>query len=315
MNRPQSGVALITAMLVVSLAGILSISLLEQLNYDTQRTLNLFRMEQSHLYNTAAADITRGLLRLDVTNNNQHDTLEEIELFNGNMSSYPVEGGSASMQIADRQSCFNLNSVSPENSNAVQQQQMYLRLLSTLGIDPSLRQSLLDSLVDWVDEDSDRRDYGAEYGEYLNQQPPYRSANTAMSSISELRLIKGYSNDVFETLRPFVCVRPITSIAININTASAEVIESVDGLAGFSEQIMTEREGSPFDTIDTFQNYVRTTLQVQQFNSNGIQVYSEYFLLRSSTTLGNSSHSLYSVIFRDQNNGDTHIIRQARDEL
>ncbi len=312
-HRFSKGVALITAMLVVSLASVLAVSLVDHLNFDTQRSSNLFRLDQAQQFNRASADISRGLLMLDRNEANDYDDLADLELFNSQMASFPIEGGSVATSIADLTACFNLNNLASQDMARYQNQ--YRRLLGQLGVNSAQQAILVDSLIDWVDSDDQSRDYGAEYDFYLGQQPAYRTANDLLTSVSELRLIRGYNNEVIEQIREHVCVLPSSSSTININTASREVIESIDGLSGQGDNVIKQREDATFESASEFQTYVTQTLQINQFNNEGIQAYSEYFLLRSETTLGNSSTAMYSIIYRNQSNGRSNIIRQTRGEL
>ena len=65
---------------------------------------------------------------------------------------------------------------------------------------------LADSLVDWLDSDNlPYSSAGAEDDYYLRQNPAYRAANRKFQSISELRLVKGVTAEVWNKLAPFVC--------------------------------------------------------------------------------------------------------------
>jgi len=106
----QHGVALITALLVVSLATILAVSLVEHLYYDIRRTENILRLDQARLYNANALEFGMSLLRQDRNQNNEYDTLLEYSI--NNEQAYPVEGGQVFAKIIEQQGCFNLNNLS-----------------------------------------------------------------------------------------------------------------------------------------------------------------------------------------------------------
>ena len=317
----QQGVALITALLVVSLATILAASLVEHLYYDIRRTENILRLDQAQLYNANALEFGMNLLRMDRNLNNEYDTLEEYSL--KNEQAYPVTGGQVFAKILDQQGCFNLNNLSKTSADLPRSRAMYARLLNNLGIDNTLQSTLVDSLVDWLDTDDITEPQGAEFDYYIGLEKPYRTANNLMYSPSELRLVKGYTAAVIEKIQYHVCVLPVANTAININTASAEMIESIEGLANQGERIVKDRDGSPENTEDDapfaklndFTSYVKNNLKVKKFNSQGIQVYSEYFQMESSTQLGAGDVRLYSQIYRNQSDGKTKLIRQTRGAL
>jgi len=320
-SHTQHGVALITALLVVSLASILAASLVQHLHYDTRRTENLLRLDQAELYNNNTVQFARSLLRLDITVNNQYDTLAEYS--ENNEQFFPVTGGAVAAKMLDQQGCFNLNNLSATNTTLPVQRARFARLLGQLEVDSNLHEALVDSLIDWLDANDITEPQGAEFDYYIGLDKPYRTANGLMASPSELRLVKGYTEDILEKIRPYICALPVTNSAININTASAEMLESIAGLAGQGAQIIADRDGAadnteddaPFTTINEFEVYARDKLQLQNFNAQGLQVYSEYFMMESHTNLGAGDIRLYSLIYRNQSDGSSEIIYQSRGTL
>jgi len=317
----QNGVALITALLVVSLGSILAASLLEHLYSDLRRTENIIRADQAELYNANAVQFARGLLRMDRTLNNEYDTLQEYSAQNEQL--FPVPGGGVSARLLDQQRCFNLNNLSASNTTLAQQTIIYRNLLQQAEIDSALHSTLVDSLLDWLDDNDIAQPMGAEFDYYIGLEQPYRSANQLMITPTELRMVKGYTPEIISQLRPYVCVIPAINTAININTASLEMLESIPALAGHGAQIIQDRDGkpdttdddAPFASMNDFQRYAQQTLQIQNFNTQGLQVYSEYFMMESHTNLGAGDIRLYSLIYRNQSDGSSEIIYQSRGTL
>lgn len=322
--KRQSGVALITALLVVSLASILAISLVEHLNYDIRRTENILRLDQAQLYNDNAVEFGRYLLRLD-RRDNEYDSLEQASFFNDQMAVFPVDGGSVSTHLTDLSSCFNLNNLSKTSSAAeLERNKLIFRaLLTSLKIDSTLHNTLTDSLLDWLDSDDISEPYGAEFDYYIGLDIPYRTANGLMVSPTELRLLKGYTQEVFESLQNHICVLPSVNTHININTASLEMLESIGALASHASKIIEYRDGkaddpdddAPFATLADFKTYAQSTFNIQNYDPQGIQVYSEYFMLESRTQLGAGDIRLFSLIHRDQADGKSQLIHQSRGTL
>lgn len=315
----QRGVALITALLVVSLATVLAVSLVNHLYYDIRRTENILRLDQAQLYNSNAVEFAMVLLKLDRDVNNEYDSLEDVRLFNEQTAIFPVEGGSVSANLTDLQSCFNLNNLSKTNTQLARYRAQYITLLANLGVDINLHTTLTDSLIDWLDKDDINEAQGAEFDFYIGLEKPYRTANNLMISPSELRLVKGYTNDVIELIKDEICVLPAVNTAININTASSIMLESIEDLKNHGERVVKDRDGdvdsddddAPFEKIDDFKKYVSETLKVKKFESGGLQIYSEYFLLESKTQLGAGDIKLFSMIYRDNSNAKTSLIRQT----
>jgi len=321
LSRTQQGVALITALLVVSLATILAVSLVEHLFYDTRRTENILRLDQAQLYNANALEFGMSMLRLDRNANNEYDTLGEYNVNNEQI--YPVTGGQVFAKIIEQQGCFNLNNLSKTASDLPKNRQVYARLLSSRGIDIAAQNTLIDSLVDWLDTDDISEPQGAEFDYYIGLQIPYRTANNLLYSQSELRLIKGYTPDVIDKLQGFVCALPAVNTGININTASAEVLDSISGLANQGARIVADRDGTPntpdddapFTQIEDFTTYADKTLGVKNLDPKGLQTYSEYFLLESGTQLGAGNIRQFNLIYRSQSDGKTRLISKTRGAL
>jgi len=321
--KKHSGVALITALLVVSLATILAVSLVDHLYYDIRRTENILRLDQAQLYNTNAIEFGMGLLKLDFDLNNKYDSLEEYS--EANEQIFPITGGQISAMILDLQSCFNLNRLSRTSPAFANSRTAYIRLLAQLGVEANQHNLLADSLVDWLDTDDISEINGAEFDYYIGLEKPYRSANSLLVSPSELRLVKGYTQEVIDLIEDHICVLPNINTAINVNTASPEMLESVKGLSGHGEQIIKDRDATaetteddaPFTRVEDFETYVKNTLKVkpEDFDAKQVQVYSEYFLLKSTTYIGAGDITLFSIIYRDQSDGKTQVILQSRGAL
>jgi len=328
----QHGVALITALLVVSLATVLAVALVKHLYFDIRRTENILRLDQAQLFNKNSVEFGMVLIRRDWELYNKFDALEEIQTFNDYAIAIALEGPPVALELKDLQSCFNLNNLSKSNAELPRYRSQYSKLLIQLEVDPSVHNTLIDSLIDWLDADSITEAQGAEFDYYIGLERPYRNANALMTSPSELRLVKGYTNEIFEQLKNHICVLPKIKTAININTASSIMLESIDGLKGHGQTITQHRDGNlennntdiseggeietnPFETIADFQKYVTSTLKVTNFDSTGLQEFSEYFLMESRTKLGTGNVKLFSIIYRDNSNGETKIIQQTSGAL
>lgn len=88
-----------------------------------------------------------------------------------------AEGGKQVDGAADAHARLNINAMSPES----------LALL----IDTD--DSTVDAIIDWIDEDDQPSDLGAEEGQYLSKKFPYRPRNAPVRSLRELELVLGVS--------------------------------------------------------------------------------------------------------------------------
>ncbi len=320
----QKGVALITALLVVAIAVVLAAALVDRLFLDIRRTENLVHGDQAYMHALGLESIARLAMQYDQSfeATKDFDDQFQIESLNTQYLTAPVEGGIVSGQLIDLQSRFNLNNLQPGTHQA-KEIVRFQRLLSRLQLDPNL----VWAVIDWIDPDQQVRNpaYGAEFDYYIGLQPPYRSADTLMASPSELRLVKGFEdNKTYETLIEYICALPEYT-AININTASLEMLNSLDPNLQDTqvEQILTSRgenqdpetgesasNESQFKTLGDFQQFMQR-LNIKGVSTEGISVGSDFFLLVTHAETGKGRTTLYSIIQRDAK-GNSRIVSRSR---
>jgi hypothetical protein len=56
---------------------------------------------------------------------------------------------------------------------------------------PGMTEDVADAILDWMDEDDEARDYGAEASYYQGLSPPYRPKNGPLDTVEELLLVRG----------------------------------------------------------------------------------------------------------------------------
>ncbi len=306
----QSGVALLTALLVVALATAAAVAMTTRQQLDMRRIGNLLHSEQAWAYVLGAESWARVVLARDAKDNKVDNLSEDWAT---QVPASLVEGGSVIGRVIDLQGRFNVNSLVVNGKVDVPAVNRYKRLLLTLGLDVALA----DTLVDWLDTDIDPVNLnGAEDQFYLLRQPPYRAANRLMADISELRLVKGYDEKVMGKLlggdsgTPFVTALPEPTV-INVNTASAEVLTTLaNGLSlKDGESIIEARGDSGFEKLaDLLQLPVMAGRQVDQ---QALSVQSHWFLLLGEANVGQGRVKLASLIQRVSQR--TRVIRRQRD--
>jgi general secretion pathway protein K len=316
----QQGVALVTALLIVAIAVVLASSLVDRLFLDIRRTENLVHSDQAYLHALGMENIARLALQYDqsFSQTSGYDDKYQIDSVNTQFLTAPVEGGIVSAQLVDLQSRFNINNLAPSNPDQAQEVARFQRLLSNLQLDPNL----VFAIIDWIDpgQDVGNPAYGAEFDYYIGLQPPYRSADTLMASPSELRLVKGFEdNNTYETLIDYICALPEYT-AININTASREMLNSLDQnlqsaqveqiLAQRGEQKDSKPAESGFKTRGDFEQFMKT-LNIQGLSTKGTSVGSDFFLLVVNAETGIGRSNLYSIIQRDAQ-GNSRVISRSQ---
>ncbi|MCU7885656.1 MAG: type II secretion system minor pseudopilin GspK, partial [Candidatus Thiodiazotropha sp. (ex Lucinoma annulata)] len=201
----ERGVALITAIIVVSMASIAAVAMTHDLQLSIRRTGNIITADQGYLYTLGSEAWSRGMLIRDLNDSkkkNRYDSLDED--WAQELPATPVEGGQVQAITTDLQARFNLNNLYLEAKADEQaklkfnaQLALFQRLLARL----ELPESIAQATADWLDDDINvLYPDGAEDLEYLNLELPYRTANGLMATPTELRLVKGVDKKIYEKL-------------------------------------------------------------------------------------------------------------------
>lgn len=157
--------------------------------------------------------------------------------------------------LSDLQSRFNLNNLS--GTQQATWQPIFESLLEILEID----KAIADTIVDWVDENQSISTIdGAEDSYYESLVPPRLAANQSLATIEELLLVKGVTEEIYQTLLPYVSVLEEDNVKVNVNTASEQLLEAIrkspQNASGGSvsnvsaTQFVGDREAQPFISVE-----------------------------------------------------------------
>jgi general secretion pathway protein K len=288
----QHGVALVTALLVVSLATVAAVAMATRFQVDLRRTANLLNGEQAYAYALSAESWAYVVLRRDLQDS-KHDSLDED--WSTALPPLPVEGGFVNGRIEDLQGRFNVNNVVNINGGVNKVQlDYYKRLLDLLDLEPQLAPALLD----WLDGNINTTfPDGAEDDEYLLADIPYRAGNRPLVDVSELRLVKGYTAEVMLALEPHVTVLPVPT-PINVNTATPVVLRALHQQLDESdiEQLIEARDETAFTDLKEFLaqdalaglNLAVTT-----------DIKTEWFSVLTDVSVGRGRARLESILYRN----------------
>ena len=356
-NAPkhENGIALIVVLLIVSIIVVIAVEMSTRLQLNVARTLNLKSNNQAYWYALGAEHFAKNSLSTlkALTGDNINLSQPWAETFE-----YPVAGGFIKAELIDMQACFNLNAINstfdansqnnenntpaeantgadandnansnnspknnqPNNANnsTTASQQAFHNLLENFIPDSLITDTIRDSLIDWIDEDSSASNYGAEDADYESLANPYLAANNPLGHISELRLINGIDQVIqlggLEELKNVVCVLPETRLKVNVNTITQEnaiVLSALlDETLDTGISIIENRPEQGFSDIKDF----FALREVQDLNLSAekqqwFDVTTKYFKLNTTAKYQGSQFKL-STIFRLDDGGITIISRE-----
>ncbi len=289
----QRGIALITALLVVALATIIAVTMMMRQQLDLRRTENLIHSEQAYQY-ALGGEHWASLILLRDRQQNVVDHLQE--LWATTLPSLPIEGGYLQAQLEDLQSRFNLNNLlTKEGKMSAPDVAYFERLLSLL----ELPRNLGSAVVDWIDHDVEPQiSEGAEDLAYLTKTPAYRTANQFFKSPSELRLVKGFDQENYNKLAPYITALPSRTL-INVNTAPALILmalvsEEVSE-SDISSLLATRSEVFFKTTMDFSTHPALAGLKVK---TELLSVNSDFFQLTLKSQVGRGHAQISSLLYR-----------------
>jgi general secretion pathway protein K len=200
--------------------------------------------------------------------------------------------------------------------------QIFVRLLQALEGEPvSLEEAIgiADGVADFIDSDQQQRMNGAEEDAYRSASPPYRPANQPMASVSELRAVSGMTREIYRALAPHVTVWPREGAKLNILTASATVLRSINGAGQLmplsvdaGKRLIEARQQGLISDVDSLLEDSAFSGDTSGLSSLLTQT-SDWFLLSASVEIAEREMQLYSVLQRENTQITSHY--RTRGEL
>jgi len=240
--------------------------------------------------------------------------------------------GTFTWKIIDLERKFNINSPEPVMLQVLPQ------ALTLMGVAPGEATPIVNSILDWIDVDDQTRVEGAETEYYQTLSPPYRAKNGPIDDISELLLIKGitpeiyygasatdYQPNYFSQQRnhfgqaaapPTITVgltnlfTPLSDGRVNINTASAEVLQMIPGVSPIiAEAIVSGRTGEsdpmapgimgPYRSVNEVSRMPNIPPAIVGQLSQFCDVRSRTFQVQVDADVGGYKRTFYAVLGRN----------------
>jgi type II secretory pathway component PulK len=241
------------------------------------------------------------------------------------MDNIPVGDGTIAIKIKDLERRMNINAAN---------QDMLEQALTLIGVEGGAIPAISSAILDWIDPDDIEHVNGAESDYYQGLRPPYYAKNRPMDDLSELLLIRGireqpeiYSADYLPAAflrvdrwgRPMEVpsypvhlvelFTPLSSGRINVNTASATVLQLIPGVdENVAAQIIQLRSGpdgadgtdddTPFRNVGELINAGLNRQAVQQI-ARWCDVRSRTFEVQVDASVGGYQRTFYAIVGRN----------------
>lgn len=147
------------------------------------------------------------------------------DLFEGNWRQGNLGDGLYEARFVDEAGRINLNRATEETLR---------RVFLNLGLDETSRNTLVDSILDWRDEEDLHRLNGAESDYYLSLSPPYTAKNGPFDAVEDLLWVRGVTPEIFYGGEGAIGLKDIFTVdspgGVNLRTTTAEVCVALLGL-------------------------------------------------------------------------------------
>jgi general secretion pathway protein K len=223
----RKGIAQLVVLWALLLLGTLAMSFAFSMRTEAQASRNGLEAARAYFMARTGVERTIALLSTGATDN---------------VLAGPVTGGEDGATYEAR--------VMPENGkidiNHISEEGLK-EILRNSGLSEDEVESMGDAILDWRDEDDERRPAGAEEQDYASLPEPVKPRNGRLASVGELRYVRGMPPEFF--LRVLANVFTVDSgrPGVNMNAAPLEVLQVLPGFTPELAALVVERRNeSPF---------------------------------------------------------------------
>jgi len=230
----QSGIALITVILIISILVAAALELNRSSRADIYSAANisdglkLTYIAKSGFYGAAA---------LLANSKNSYETLSD-DWANAQVLSAQSKAlftnGYFMVSIEDEQGKIPLHKLVTGKDVNPAIKEMLLQLLKQPEFDLDDRKAaeIVDAIIDWIDADDAVSVSGAESSYYRSLATPYAAKNAPLDCIEELLMVRGITSEIFAGTKDKPALRELVTIygtgKIHINTAPKMVLRALD---------------------------------------------------------------------------------------
>lgn len=237
----------------------------------------------------AEAAMERGIMEIQYRRVNRGQTviLEGREVWRTDGTPYyeRLGEGNYRVSILDESGKININALTDATGIVLK------NLLAQSQVTPEQADIIVDSILDWKDEDNLHRLNGAEDEYYASLPNPYKPRNAPFEALEELLLVRGMSADILYGSEGRQGIYPFLTIAskidkVNLGAAPRPVLLAIPGMAA--------------DAADRIVEY-RKSAEIRGLNDIRDLVGGDYALMAPYVGTGESAtYSLTAVGYHDK---------------
>ena len=307
-HMAQGGVAVVTALLLTTLAVTIVTSLFWQQQVQVRMMANQRLQTQAQWVMRNSLDWARLVLREDAKSTTVDQLGEDwaqpqadipLDQFIQN-DRLPGEDAAATLsrRIEDAQGRYNIGNLAQNGVQNASQLAVFERLLSLLNLAPELAKPLAAAVA----AGQGRNAPLAPDGSMVTVGQPAPAA-LAVTSVDALLAVPGYTAAVVARLQPYVAILPET-VPVNANTASAQVLAALMNVSlSDVAPLLQHRAHAYFRDLADFQTTANNLLSEQD-----VAVSSSYFLVENEVHMERAVLRTQALVYRKKT-GNTTVLR------
>jgi general secretion pathway protein K len=308
LDKKFKGAALIMALFVTAIIASVSAGLFSMVSMNIENEKNMLSEQQAIVTTLSLESFTKKYLT-------QKEIRTNLVLTANNFNqkspiNLPLERGNLEANIVDMGQCFNLNSLilisaTGEEIANTDNLDFFKNLMKSLFIEEQKIEEITPAIVDWLDKDSFPDTYlGVEDDFYKNEKISRLSSNQFFYDITELRDIKGVTEEIFQKLKPYVCVINSLNTKININSLNPFYPNILVALSSNTlsdleaRNILNNKPLAGYSSVTNFLNLpeIKTSFS-SKFSKANLVLETNYFILNTNIKIDDKDFHIKSHIY------------------
>lgn len=293
-GKNEHGLALLMVVFAVAMLAAVVLEFDRTTRIEVVATRNFLHGIQAGFLAKAGVEAGRGILKEDAVHSKGYDATNELW---GSVPPMTAPEGTVRVSIDDEGGKLNPNHLVTDNGGTKMRAKVdqMRRLVEALHVDAAL----VDALVDWIDTDRVAEPAGAEDEFYRALDPPYRARNGRLQSLSELHMIRGVTDQVYDALSPHLTIATPAPGRININTATLVVLQALHPrmTAELAERVVQARPFRRVDDLDKVPGMEQIAKELRGLDQ-AYDIRSDVFVIRSRGEVQDTSRTVKATVQR-----------------